>query len=104
LVVSVLAWSGASDKDAALRAWDAARETEPALPKSPDPVQRCTLDALAGSLGALAGATPALKRRLVDACVACVAADGQTTVEEAELLRAVCASIDAPMPPIRPVA
>ena len=104
LVVSVLAWSGASDKDAALRAWDAARETEPALPESPDPVQRCTLDALAGSLGAFAGATPALKRRLVDACVACVAADGQTTVEEAELLRAVCASIDAPMPPIRQVA
>jgi hypothetical protein len=36
----------------------------------------------------------------VDACVACVCADGVTTVEEAELLRAVCASIGAPMPVI----
>ena len=45
-----------------------------------------------------------MKRRLVDACVACVGADGRTTVEEAELLRAVCASVGAPMPPVLPVA
>jgi hypothetical protein len=37
---------------------------------------------------------------LVDACVACVAADGRTTVEEAELMRAVCDSIGVPMPPV----
>ena len=104
LVVSVLAWSGASDEPAVHRAWRTARAAEPALPESPDPAQRCTLDALDGSLRAFAGATPGFKRRLVDACVACVAADGQTTVEEAELLRAVCASIGAPMPPVRQVA
>jgi Zn-dependent protease with chaperone function len=104
LVVSVLAWSGASDQAGVHRAWRAARAAEPALPESPDPAQRCTLDALDGSLRAFAGATPGFKRRLVDACVACVAADGQTTVEEAELLRAVCASIGAPMPPVRQVA
>ena len=104
LVVSVLAWSGASDEAAVHRAWRAARAAEPALPESPDPAQRCTLDALDGSLRAFAGATPGFKRRLVDACVACAAADGQTTVEEAELLRAVCASIGAPMPPVRQVA
>ena len=104
LVVSVLAWSGAADQDAVARAWQSAREAEPALPDGPEPLQRCTLDALAVSLRSLAGATPRLKRRLVDACVACVAADGRTTVEEAELLRAVCASIDAPMPPVSRVA
>jgi len=104
LVVSVLAWSGASDEAAVHRAWRAARAAEPALPESPEPAQRCTLDALDGSLRAFAGATPGFKRRLVDACVACAAADGQTTVEEAELLRAVCASIGAPMPPVRQVA
>ena len=104
LVVSVLAWSGASDQAGVHRAWRAARAAEPTLPESPDPAQRCTLDALDGSLRAFAGATPGLKRRLVDACVACIAADGQTTVEEAELLRAVCASIGAPMPPVRQVA
>ena len=103
-VVSVLAWTGAADVSAARHAWRAARAAEPALPESPDPVNVCTLDALDGALRAFAGATPGLKRRLVDACVACVAADGQTTVEEAELLRAVCASIGAPMPPVRQVA
>jgi hypothetical protein len=104
LVTSVLAWSGASDADGALRAWRAARGAEPSLPAEPVPAQGCTLDALDGSLRAFAGSGSAMKRRLVDACVACVAADGQTTVEEAELLRAVCASIGAPMPPVLPVA
>jgi hypothetical protein len=41
---------------------------------------------------------------VVDACVAAVTADRRTTVEEAELLRAVCASIGVPMPPIAAVA
>ena len=104
LVASVLAWSGAADERGVLRAWRAARSAEPALAESPDPAQRCTLDSLDRSLRAFAGATPRMKQRLVDACVACVAADGQTTVEEAELLRAVCASIGAPMPPIVQVA
>jgi tellurite resistance protein len=41
-----------------------------------------------------------MRRRLVDAAVACVGADGTTSVEEAELLRAVTASIGAPLPPM----
>jgi tellurite resistance protein len=45
-----------------------------------------------------------MRRRLVDACVAAVTADGRTTVEEAELLRAVCAAIGAPMPPLAAAA
>jgi tellurite resistance protein len=104
LVTSVLAWSGASDAEGALRAWRAARGAEASLPASPVPAQRCSLDALDGSLRAFAGSGASMKRRLVDACVACVSADGRTTVEEAELLRAVCASIGAPMPPVLPVA
>ncbi len=104
LVTSVLAWSGAKDPEAAMRAWRAAREAEASLPASPVPSQRCTLDALDSSLRAFAGSGTAMKRRLVDACMACVAADGLTTVEEAELLRAVCASIGVPMPPVLPVA
>jgi Zn-dependent protease with chaperone function len=100
LVVSVLAWSGASDAAAARRAWSAARTAAPLLPAEPAAPARCTLDALDDALGALDAAPPRLKRVLVDACVASVAADGRTTVEEAELLRAVCDSIGVPMPPI----
>ena len=43
---------------------------------------------------------PAIKRRLVEAAVACVAADQTVSIEEAELLRAICAELDCPVPPI----
>lgn len=104
LVVSVLAWSGATDEAGVARAWRAARGSEALLPAEQTAAQLCTLDALDESLQRLSNAKIGIKRKLVDACVACVAADGQTTVEEAELLRAVCASIGAPMPPIATAA
>ena len=104
LVVSVLAWSGASDEACVARAWRAARGSEPLLPAAQTATHLCTLDALDESLQRLSNTKLGTKRKLVDACVACVAADGQTTVEEAELLRAVCASIGAPMPPIATAA
>jgi len=100
LVASVLAWSGASDAAAAGRAWAEARAADPGLPADPVPAARCTLDALDAALRALAQAGPGFKRRVVDACVAATASDRRTTVEEAELLRAICASIGVPMPPI----
>lgn len=104
LVVSVLAWSGATDEAGVARAWRAARGSEPLLPAAQTVANLCTLDALDESLQRLSNTNLGTKRKLVDACVACVAADGQTTVEEAELLRAVCASIGAPMPPIATAA
>ena len=104
LVASVLAWSGASDRTAAMRAWSAASGVDARLGASPVDPARCTLDALDASLRAIAGAPASIRRRTVDACVACVCADGVTTAEEAELLRAVCASIGAPMPVIAPAA
>ena len=100
LVVSVLAWSGAHDEAGALRAWSAARAVEPSLGPRPSAPARCTLDALDASLRAFAGTGTQMRRRLVDAAVACVGADGTTSVEEAELLRAVTASIGAPLPPM----
>lgn len=103
-VVSVLAWSGAQDEPAAMRAWAAARSTFDRLGPAPVPASSCTLDALDASLRAFAGSSPAMRRRLVDACVATVTADGRTTVEEAELLRAVCAAVGAPMPPVTAAA
>jgi Zn-dependent protease with chaperone function len=104
MVASVLAWSGATDEVGVARAWRAARGSEPLLPAAQTAAHLCTLDALDESLQRLSNAKLGTKRKLVDACVACVVADGQTTVEEAELLRAVCASIGAPMPPIATAA
>jgi hypothetical protein len=99
-----MAWSGATDEAGVARAWRAARGSEPLLPAAQTAAHLCTLDGLDESLQRLSHAKLGTKRTLVDACVACVAADGQTTVEEAELLRAVCASIGAPMPPIATAA
>ncbi|MFO0961429.1 MAG: M48 family metallopeptidase [Phycisphaerales bacterium] len=102
VVISVLAWSGARSGDQAQQAWEAACERLPELPPAPLPAPACTLDALDEALQALDATPTGRKRALVDAAIACVASDGRTTVEEAELLRAVCDSIGIPMPPIRP--
>ena len=100
LIVSVLAWSGATSEEGASHAWRAACGVDAALPRMQISAHLCTLDALDESLRNVSAASPRVKGVLVDACIACVAADGQTTVEEAELLRAICAAIGTPMPPI----
>ena len=52
------------------------------------------------ALDVLAVVVPKIKRRIVKACVACVAFDQHVTVAEAELLRAVVDSLGCPIPPI----
>jgi hypothetical protein len=37
---------------------------------------------------------------MLDAVVACIAADGKMTIEENELLRAVAAALACPLPPV----
>jgi hypothetical protein len=59
-------------------------------------------DAMATALRRLARASPPIKARVVDACAHCVLADEEVTVEEAELLRAVCVTLDCPLPPFLP--
>ncbi len=60
----------------------------------------CGLAERGGVLGELDQAAPQVKRKIVEAAVACTAADRQATTAKAELLRAVSASISCPMPPI----
>ena len=48
----------------------------------------------------LMAVTAAIKRRIVDACAACILANQQVTVREAELLRAICDTLDCPLPPL----
>ena len=67
--------------------------------------ERCSLPALDRALDRLARTAPAIKRRVLDACAACIACDGVVTLYEAELLRAISDALDCPMPPLltRPV-
>ena len=62
--------------------------------------RQCTLSAFDASLGQLTQASPAVKRELLAAAVACIAADGKTTLEEDELLRAIAAAMGCPVPPV----
>jgi hypothetical protein len=58
------------------------------------------LDALDAALVTLEKAAPQAKRRILQAAVATIVADRTVTAAEAELLRAISASLGAPMPPL----
>jgi hypothetical protein len=58
------------------------------------------LEALDAALGALEESAPRVKRQVLQAAAACVSADRHLTSGEAELLRAVSASLGCPMPPL----
>jgi len=63
-------------------------------------LQTVDLRSLRTSLERLARCSPGVKRRVVDACAYCVAADGLVQVEESELLRVVTSLLACPLPPL----
>ena len=101
-LLSALAYAGQREADAAQRAFaqGAAQLGLPAGAVVLLPSAEAGLDALDQALAKLVAIAPPLKRRLLAACADCVVADGEVTIEEAELLRAVSASLDCPMPPL----
>ncbi|HVT28911.1 MAG TPA: M48 family metallopeptidase [Lacipirellulaceae bacterium] len=62
--------------------------------------ESCKLSELDQALRDLAQVAPKQRERLVDACAACICADSEANVEECELLRAICDTLDCPMPPL----
>lgn len=58
--------------------------------------------ALDTALDKLAAASLPIKQRTLLAAAHVVSADGSVTIDEAELLRAVSAALDIPMPPLQP--
>jgi Zn-dependent protease with chaperone function len=60
----------------------------------------CTLAALDTALDKLAVASLPIKQRTLIAAAHVVSADGQILIAEAELLRAISAALDCPMPPL----
>ncbi|MFN9276167.1 MAG: protease, partial [Planctomycetota bacterium] len=62
------------------------------------PAAECTLDALGVAVDALAEVTPLAQRNLLAACAAAAASDGAVQPAEAELLRALAAIWDCPLP------
>ena len=99
-VLSALAYrDGTSDSAAS----DAFRRGSAELDGSAEPLAPATdrsLAALDGALNRLAESAPGIKRRVVQAAAQVVAADGVVESDEAALLRAVCAALDVPLPPV----
>jgi len=99
LVLSVLAHAGATDRNGAQRAFDAAvRElafTGVTL-WAKDQIRTADLDQVFGKLNLLA---PTVKSRLLTACVISTWHDEKATPVEVELLRAFASVLDCPMPP-----
>lgn len=64
------------------------------------PASACGVAGLDAALEKLSLASPVIKQRTLLAASHVVSADGRLLVEEAELLRAVAAALDCPMPPL----
>ncbi len=64
------------------------------------PREVCGVGQLDAALRELRLVAPKLRARLVDASAACICADRTVSVEEGELLRAICDMLNCPMPPL----
>jgi Zn-dependent protease with chaperone function len=101
-VLALLAWEGQPDPDQAARAFDTGMrgyiggDHTHRLP----PREECSLAGFDAALQTLNQSVPAIKRRIIVACTACILANQQVTVREAELLRAICDTLDSPLPPL----
>jgi len=99
VLLSLLAHAGNSQTGEAVAAFAAARQ-ELGLAIELAPAERLGLSELDRALVDLGRLAPQLKARLLTACGACITADGVIAPVEAELLRAVAATLDCPMPPL----
>ncbi len=97
IVFGTLAHAGQSDAEKAAVAYHAAMQhvdrSEPLPPRS-----ECSLRAFDDALVQLASASMKLKQKILDACQLCVIADQEVTSRERELLRAVAAALECPVP------
>jgi hypothetical protein len=101
-MMSVLAHAGDQNEEAAATTYEQAmrpvftKQTLPAIL----PRNECSLTVVGDALAKLAQASPTIKKRILEAAIKCVAADGEVTLAEAELVRAIAADLDCPLPPI----
>lgn len=100
LVLSVLARAGQRDAAAADEAFEHGRRSLNLPRGHARRAEGNGLAALDDALTALDEAAPRVKRQILQAAVACITADDTVTATEAELLRALSASLGCPMPPL----
>ncbi len=99
VLLSIISQSAAADSTAATAAFEAAAST---LDVSLNflPVEKLSIEVLGSAIDELAELKPLQKPALLKACAAAIRADGEIKPIEVELMRAVSACIDCPMPPL----
>ena len=100
LLLSMLAYAGHRDLESARHGFEQAKRSLELPDARLRPVDDLQFTALDAALAALEEAAPKVKRQVLRAAVACIAADRTVTATEAELLRAMSASLGCPMPPL----
>ena len=100
VLLSVLAYVGNRERQAAEGAFAEGWRVLSLPERGSLPHEECGFTALDAALAELDRAAPQVKKRALEAAVACITADREVTVGEGELLRAVSAWIGCPMPPL----
>jgi Zn-dependent protease with chaperone function len=101
-ILSILAYVGHDSAEAAERAFRRAASRLSLSGMTRRPMDACALETLDAAIATLATVAPRVKKLVVAACAACVAADQEVTAREAEILRAICDGLGASMPPLLP--
>ncbi len=97
-VVSVLAWHGHEDEDDRKAAFHRGVESVGLYNLTPRPLEECGVAEFSRAVNKLADCYPLLKPRLLKGMAKCAAHDGELRPEEVEILVAVAAVMDCPVP------
>lgn len=100
LVLSMLAYSGAENKEQAGMAFAHALNEVGLKDKEICGVNRCNMESVHSALISLCSLLFVEKEKLLRACGICVEHDGVITVAEAETIRAIGDVLDCPIPMI----
>jgi Zn-dependent protease with chaperone function len=100
LMLSLLAYLEHKDMLQAQQAFDLARRSVGAGALGLLAKDLISLDSLNEAMDELEFLKPPLKKRFLQACVACISHDGEVTIQAYELTRAIASCLDCPMPPV----
>jgi hypothetical protein len=99
LVSTIVAAAGCSDEASARRAWLLAmQQAFPGETIAWSPPVAAWQAPFERALDDLDGLSPVAKELVIQSLLRAIEADGQVSVEEAELLRLICASLHCPVP------
>ena len=98
VVMSALAYCGATVQDQAESSFDKAVSSLGIHGVKISNIEHCSVGKLGGAVKKLCVLKYTEKEKLLSACAVCVAHDGQVTIAEAETLRAIGDLLDCPIP------